>query len=87
MSISYQHEANPDKIIIGRFRLIIWITHKKWLECIFLQLHIYLFDFLFDFIYPLFFQEGPIEIKRNLFFQGVLAKMAVQKVHINILHT
>ncbi len=26
---------------------------------------------LFLFIYPLFFQEGPIEIKINLFFQGV----------------
>ncbi len=36
------------------------------------------------FIYPLFLQEGPIEIKINLFFQGVLAKMAVLKFNINI---
>ncbi len=40
-------------------------------------------DLNFVFIYPLFFQEGPIEIKINLF-QGVLAKMAVLKFHINI---
>ncbi len=33
-------------------------------------------------MYPLFFQEGPIEIKINLFFQWVLAKMAVLKFHI-----
>ncbi len=35
-------------------------------------------------IYPLFLQEGPIEIKINLFFQGFLAKMAVLKFNINI---
>ncbi len=40
--------------------------------------------YLFIIIYPLFFQEGPIEIKINFFFQGVLAKMAVHKVNINI---
>ncbi len=33
-------------------------------------------------IYNLFFQEDPIEIKINLFFQGVLAKMAILKCHI-----
>jgi len=26
--------------------------------------------FIFIYLFPLFFQEGPIEIKRNLFLQG-----------------
>ncbi len=43
-------------------------------------------DWIFFFFYPLFFQESPIEININLFFQGVLAKTAVQKVPVNIKH-
>jgi len=35
-----------------------------------------------QFFIPLFFQKGPIQIKRNAFFQGVQAKMAVLKFHI-----
>ncbi len=42
------------------------------------------FNFFIIIIYLLFFQEGSFEIKINLFFQGVLAKMAVHKVNINI---
>jgi len=36
-------------------------------------------------LFPLFFQEGPIEIKRHLFLQGVLSKMA--KLQITHKHT
>ncbi len=52
---------------------------------IYIYIYIFFFFYLF-FFYPLFFQEGPIEIKRNLFFQGVLAKMAVLKFHKHITH-
>jgi len=31
-----------------------------------------------------FFQEGPIQIKRNVFFQEVQAKMGVLKFHIKL---
>ncbi len=34
---------------------------------------------MYLFIYPLFYQDNPIEMQ-NLFFQGVLTKMAAQKV-------
>ncbi len=47
-----------------------------------LYCYLYLFNFFYYynfFIYPLFYQDSRIEMQ-NLFFQGVLAKMAAQKV-------